>query len=127
MANDIQVLLVDDEEIVGKRLKPSIEKAGYEVEVFQNGSEAVNRIKDKHFDIVVTDVRMDEVDGMDVLQAVQEASPGTRTIIITGYARSDLVREAQIKGAYDFIAKPFRPKDLLKIIDQAARDLRREE
>lgn len=127
MANDIHVLLVDDEEIVGKRLKPAIEKAGYVVEVFQSGSDAVKRIKDKHFDIVVSDVRMDEVDGMDVLQAVQEASPGTRTIIITGYARSDLVREAQIKGAYDFIAKPFRPKDLLAIIDQAARDLRREE
>lgn len=124
MAADLEVLLVDDEEIVGKRLKPALEKRGYRVEVFQDGHTAIERLKEKHFDIVVTDIRMEEVDGLDVLEAIASSSPATKTIMITGYARADVVREAQLKGAFDVIAKPFRPQDLVEILERAAREIR---
>jgi DNA-binding NtrC family response regulator len=99
MDKALRIMVVDDESIVGRRLKPALEKSGYEVEVFEDGKSAVDRIAREPFDIVVTDVRMDEIDGMQVLQQVLTTSPRTKVIIITGYATVELAREALIKGA----------------------------
>ena len=70
MADGLEVLLLDDEPIVGKRLKPALTKLGCNVEVFEAPRKALARIDQKEFDIVVTDIRMDEVDGLEVLQHV---------------------------------------------------------
>jgi DNA-binding NtrC family response regulator len=120
-------MVIDDESIVGKRLKPALEKSGYEVEVFESGTEALKRIEEKDFDIVVTDVRMDDVDGIEILGRVSQKSPRTKVIIMTGYATIELAREALVKGAYDFIAKPFIPNDLREIIAKAIRALELDE
>lgn len=123
MASTLSILLLDDEPIVGKRLKPALEKEGYTVEVFEDGRSALARLGQQRFDIVVTDVRMDDVDGIQVLEAVQAMSRRTKVILITGYATVELAREALAKGAYDFIAKPFKPNDLRVVIGKAARAL----
>lgn len=123
MTRNLEVLVLDDEPIVGKRLKPALEKDGYVVEVFEDGKSALARLEEKQFDIVVTDVRMDEVDGIQVLEAVQRMSTRTKVIIITGYATVELAREALAKGAFDFIAKPFKPQDLRAVIEKAAKEL----
>ena len=120
MSNALEILLLDDEPIVGKRLKPALAKIGCEVEVFQDPISAVARINEKTFDIVVTDIRMDEMDGMQVLEHVLAKSPKTKVIMITGYAMIALAREAMEKGAFDFIAKPFKPDDLRTVIAKAA-------
>ncbi len=125
MEDRIEVLIVDDEQIVGKRLKSALEKHGYAVEVFQSGQSAIDRLQEKQFDIVVSDIRIDEVDGLDILEAVQNSSSRTKTILITGYATVEVAREALVKGAFDFIAKPFRPKDLRKVIEKAAREIKK--
>ena len=77
----------------------------------------------KEFDIVVTDIRMDEIDGLQVLEHVTKKSPRTKVIMITGYAMMSLAREAMNRGAFDFIAKPFQPNDLRKVIANAAKAL----
>jgi DNA-binding NtrC family response regulator len=123
MSKRLEILLLDDEPIVGKRLKPALDKIGCHVEVFENPKEAMVRIQEKEFDIVVTDIRMDEMDGIQVLEQVQEKWPRTKVIMITGFAKVDLAREAMSKGVFDFIAKPFRPDDLRRIIANAARAL----
>ncbi len=123
MSKTLQILLLDDEPIVGKRLKPALTKIGCEVEVFQDPIAAVARIDQKEFDIVVTDIRMDEIDGMQVLERVHNQSPRTKVIMITGYAMIALAREAMERGAFDFIAKPFKPDDLRKVIAKAAQAL----
>ncbi len=123
MSQNLVVLVLDDEPIVGKRLKPALEKDGYVVEVFEDGRSALARLGEKEFDIVVTDVRMDDVDGIQVLEAVQRMSTRTKVIIITGYATVELAREALAKGAFDFIAKPFKPQDLRAVIEKAAKEL----
>jgi DNA-binding NtrC family response regulator len=123
MTEGLDILLLDDEPIVGKRLKPALAKIGCDVEVFQDPIAAVARIKEKEFDIVVTDIRMDEMDGMQVLEYVREKSPRTKVIMITGYAMIALAREAMEKGAFDFIAKPFKPDDLRHVIAKAAQAL----
>ena len=120
----LEILVLDDEEIVGKRLKPALEKTGYRVEVFEDGREAIQRITEKEFDIVVTDVRMEEVDGLQVLEHVLQHSDHTKVIIITGYATVEVAREALTKGAFDFIAKPFKPNELREVIARAAKELR---
>jgi len=124
MEKKIKLLVVDDEAIVGKRLKPSLEKHGYEVETLGNGRSAIERIGKKDFDIIITDVRMDDVDGMQILEHVMAKSPSTKGIIITGCATVELAREALVKGAFDFIAKPFKPSDLRAIIEKAEKELK---
>jgi len=123
MSESLSVLLLDDEPIVGRRLKPALVKIGCQVEVFENPREAVARIDEKEFDIVVTDIRMEEIDGLQVLDHVRAKWPRTKVILITGYAKMDLAREAMGKGVFDFIAKPFRPDDLRRIIVKAAEAL----
>ena len=123
MAKGLEVLLLDDEPIVGKRLKPALAKVGCNVEVFEDPKKALERIDQKEFDIVVTDIRMDEVDGLQVLEHVRQSSEWTKVIMITGYAMMAVAREAMEKGAFDFISKPFKPDDLRKVIAKAAKAL----
>jgi CheY-like chemotaxis protein len=119
----LQVMILDDEPIVGKRLKPVLTKSGFEVEVFENPTEALARLGEKEFDIVVTDLRMEGVDGIHVLEHVMERCKNTRVILITGYATVEVAREALVKGAFDFIAKPFKPRDLTAVVNKAALSL----
>jgi DNA-binding NtrC family response regulator len=122
----LQVLVLDDEPIVGKRLKTALEKTGYEVEAFEDAREALRRSDEKAFDIIVTDVRMEEVDGLQVLEHVLAKSARSKVIVITGYATVEVAREALAKGAFDFIAKPFKPDDLREVIARAATALEAE-
>jgi len=123
MSEQLQLLLLDNEPIVGKRLKPALTKIGCEVEVFENPRDALKRIDEKEFDIVVTDIRMDEVDGIEVLEHVGKKSSRTKVIMMTGYAMMETAREAMEKGAFDFIAKPFQPDDLRAVVAKAAKEL----
>lgn len=123
MAQELKVLVLDDEPIVGKRLAPALAKLGCSTETFVDPRAAVARLMQENFDIVVTDIRMDEMDGIEVLQKVLARSPRTRVIMITGYATLEVARESLAKGAFDFIAKPFKPRDLLETVVKAAGDL----
>ena len=119
----LRIMIIDDEQIVGKRLKPALEKTGGVVEAFEEGQKALARFDEAPFDIVVTDIRMEKIDGIQILEHIMAKSARTRVIIITGYATVEIAREALSKGAFDFIAKPFKPSDLREIIDRAAREL----
>lgn len=123
MSEKITVLLLDDEAIVGRRLKPALEKIGCSVEVFEDPRRALTRLGEQTFHIVVTDIRMDDIDGLQVLEQVKKTSPATRVIMITGYAMMALAREAMELGAFDFIAKPFTPDDLRAVVTRAAESL----
>ena len=124
MGEKLRIMVIDDECIVGKRLKPALEKEGDTVETFEDGKSALERLAQGSFDIVVTDIRMDEVDGLEVLERVLAQAPHTKVIMITGYATVEIAREALVKGAFDFIAKPFKPNDLREVIARAAKELR---
>jgi len=119
----LEVMVVDDEPIVGKRLKPALSKYGYDVEVFDNPVKAMDRFDEKEFDVVVTDLRMENLNGIQVLEHVAEKSSKTKVIFITAYATVENAREALVKGAFDFIAKPFKPNDLRMAIAKAALSL----
>jgi len=116
-------MVIDDENIVGNRLKSALSKDGDVVETFVSPREALKRFTADPFDIVVTDIRMDELDGIEVMDAVLKRSERTKVIIITGYATVEAAREALSKGAFDFIAKPFKPGDLRAIIERAVKEI----
>ncbi len=120
MDERLQVLILDDEPIVGKRLQPALAKVGCDVEVFDAPAPALERLEAKSFHVVVTDIRMDDIDGIEVLERVMVRSPGTKVVMITGYATVEVAREALAKGAFDFIAKPFKPQELRDVIAKAA-------
>jgi DNA-binding NtrC family response regulator len=122
----LEILILDDETIVGERLKASLEKDGHSLEIFTSSVEALKSLKEKTFDIVVTDIRMDDVDGIEILEQARKKSHRTKVIMITGYATLEVARESLTKGAFDFIAKPFKIKEIKKAIEKAANSLQAE-
>lgn len=119
----LRIMVVDDEPIVCKRLRSALEKNGYRVECFQNGHDAIERFRESAFDIVVSDIRMGDMDGLQVLDEVQAVSERAKVIMISGYATLEVARAALAKGAFDCIAKPFQPNELRAVIEKAAKEL----
>jgi len=117
--NKTSILILDDEPIVSKRLKPSLEKKGYEVEAFTTSKDALERIEERPFDIVVTDLKMEGVDGMQFLTRVKEKYPDTEVIVITGFATMATAKESFNKGVFDFLAKPFKLGEIADVIARA--------
>lgn len=124
MENPLEILLIDDEAVVGDRLKPALEKQGARVESYVDPKQARERIAGKDFDIIITDIRMAEVDGIQILEWARARNRRTKVIMITGYATMELAREALNKGAFDFIAKPFKMKEVRAAVSKAAEALR---
>lgn len=114
-----KVLILDDEPIVLKRLKPALEKSGYDVEAFSRSLEASNRIMEKKFDIVITDLKMEGIDGMEFLTRVKDRSPVTEVIVITGFATMETAKESFKKGVFDFLAKPFKLGEIKDVVAKA--------
>lgn len=122
----LEILILDDESIVGQRLKSALEKDGFNVEVFVKSMQAAARLEEKDFDILITDIIMEELNGMQILKKVKSKSPQTKVIIITGYATVDLASQSSLEGAFGFIAKPFRVGTIRDKVAQAARELEKE-
>jgi len=123
MSYQCDILIVDDEPIVGERLKAFIKKDGHRSETFVDPAAALKRLEEKEFDIVISDIRMGEIDGIQVMQKVFQKSRRTKVIMITGYATLELARESLTKGAFDFIAKPFKLKEIRRTIEKAVEAL----
>ena len=126
--NTPRLLIVDDEAIARDNLEHVMRKAGYEVVAKGSGSAALETLGGEHFDVVLTDLRMEQVDGMQVLRACRTRHPDTEVIMITGYATTESAVEAMREGAFYYIAKPFRLDEVRKVVAEAVekRRLKRE-
>jgi DNA-binding NtrC family response regulator len=120
MAGPIEVLVLDDEEVVCERLKASLEKKSYQVETYTESQVAMDRLAEKRFDVVVTDVKMKGPSGMDILHFVKRQYPTTQVIVITGYGSIENIREAEYGGAFEFINKPFTSAAMENLVKRAA-------
>jgi len=120
MSYRCNILILDDEPIVGDRLKTLLEKDGHRVEIFTDSFDALRCLEAKPFDIVISDIRMPEMDGIQVMNRIFQTSGRIKVILITGYATLELARESLTKGAFDFIAKPFKSKEIRQTIQKAA-------
>ncbi len=120
----LRILILDDEPIVCKRLKPAFEKRGYAVETYTESASALARLEEMAFDIVITDLKMEGVDGMQILTQAKKTGENTRVIIITGFATLETARESYRLGAFDFVAKPFKLRDILDCVKKVEEQLR---
>jgi len=116
MENQPKVLILDDEPVVGERLKASLERAGFAVDTFCESADAIARLHEERYDILVTDLKMSGSDGMDVLRAARETQPHIKPVVITGFATKETAEEALRCGAVAFIAKPFKMSQLKELL-----------
>ncbi|MHB1092982.1 sigma-54-dependent transcriptional regulator [Thiobacillus sp.] len=121
---DSSLLIVDDEEIALHNLQHVMEKAGYRVTATQSGAAAVTLLASQRFDVVLTDLRMEGVDGMDVLKKSRELQPEAEVIFITGFATTESAVQALKHGAFYYIAKPFRLDEVRKVVAEALEKVR---
>jgi DNA-binding NtrC family response regulator len=123
MESAFRILILDDERIVCDRLRPSLEKLGFLVETCTDSSQAVARLTEQRFDVLVTDLKMPGVGGLDVLAFTREHCPATKVIVITGFATTDTARLAMDGGAVEFIPKPFKMSRLRDLIVRLAGEI----
>lgn len=108
-----RILVIDDERRMADSLKTLLSKYGYDVSVAYSGAEGIEKLKEQPVQLVITDLRMAEIDGYDVMKYINKRAPGTLIIVITGYASTESAIEALHCKAFDYIPKPFE-FDLLK-------------
>jgi ATP-dependent Lon protease len=114
-----KVLVVDDEEIARKNLDHILQKEGYIVVMAASGAEALEKMKTSNFDVVLTDIRMENISGIDVLEKTKSRYPETEVIMVTAYASTDSATETLKKGAFQYIAKPFKINDIRITVKRA--------
>src|SRR2546426_5216742 len=116
---DTRVLVVDDERSMRELLAIMLRQAGHDVTVADGGEAAIKALKGDTFDLVSTDLRMREVDGLAVLRAAKEQSPQTVVLVITAFASTETAVEAMKLGAYDYLTKPFKVDEIKLTIANA--------
>jgi len=117
---DLRVLIVDNDKHHASAMAESLERVGYPCTVANSGPEGARHIEQENFDIVVTDLVMNEIDGMGILQKVRESLPDCEVIVVTGHGTVPKAVEAMQKGAFNFIEKPVHPNGIRAATDKAA-------
>jgi DNA-binding NtrC family response regulator len=114
-----EILIVDDDAVIREGLRRILKVEGYLVETVHNGRLALDRIREGDFDLMITDLKMPGMNGIEVLQAIQSCHPELPVIMITGYAAIDNAVEAMKNGAVDYLAKPFANKEIVEKVRKA--------
>lgn len=118
-SRQFSMMVVDDEKMTRMNLEHVLTKEGYDVVTAANGVDALEFLEKKSFDLILTDLKMDKVDGIGVLERAKEKDPGTEVIIISGYATIPRAVEAIKKGSYQFLAKPLRLDEIRSTVRNA--------
>jgi len=119
-----RILIADDEEIVIRSCLRILDGDDFQVEAVQDGREALRKIEENPYDVMILDIMMPNMDGLEVLRRVKETHPNVDVIMITGLSQIDTAVQAMKLGAFDYISKPFEP-DELKLVMQRALERRR--
>jgi DNA-binding NtrC family response regulator len=117
-----RVLIVEDERSVADALKLIMEDAGCDVAVACCGRDGLEAHAAREFDLVITDVNLPDVSGLEVLRGLRESSPRRAVIVITAHYTPEIVSAAKERGAFAVLAKPFLPSDILNIVQQISSD-----
>ncbi len=113
-----KILIVDDELIMRESLAGWLERDGHKVVTASSGEEALEILKDSRFDILLIDIKMEGIGGLDVLRRVKESDPDVAVVMITAYGSISTAIEAMKNGAYDYLLKPFDPEALGVLVDR---------
>ncbi len=124
MTEQFKVLVVDDDDTLLQLLTETVQTMGCSATAAHSGLDALNIISERKFDIVVTDLKMPGMDGLSLLEEIKKIDKDVVVIMVTGYATLETAVKAIEKGAYDYIAKPFRLDELMVVIKNACERLR---
>src|SRR5512143_3881082 len=113
MANEIRVLVVDDEEPFRRLLRNELTRKGYQVDTAGNGREALEALKEGAFDVVLLDIVMPGINGLEVMRMMDAAPHKPEVIVLTGQATVDTAVQAMKWGAYDYLSKPYKTDELI--------------
>jgi two-component system response regulator AtoC len=113
------LLIIDDEKEMLKSLEKILSQRDFKLSLVQNGMEALNLVQKTQFDLIITDLKMPDISGMDILKAALEANAESKVIVISGYGTIEASVQAMQAGAFDFLEKPFTSKKLFRCIDRA--------
>ena len=116
-----KILIVDDELIMRESLAGWLQRDGHTVQTAPSGEEALEKLKESHFDIMLVDIKMEGISGLDVLQQVKESDPDVAIVMITAYGSIPTAIQAMKNGAYDYMLKPFDPNELGVLIEKITR------
>ena len=122
--NDFKILVVDDNRELREILEEYLRGEGDNVEGANNGKEALEKYRDNYYDLIITDLNMPELAGMELIKTVQQENEITEFVIITGYASMDSAVEAIKIGAFDYIVKPFRMEELMVVVKNVREKVR---
>jgi len=111
-----KILVVDDEEIVRLSCLRTLMPHGCEVETANDGYEALAILRDRSFDIIITDFKMPDMDGIEFIDMLRQTAPSARLLLVTGYATDEVREQAEAMGA-SYLAKPFSPQELCDAIE----------
>ncbi|MCK5125732.1 MAG: sigma-54-dependent Fis family transcriptional regulator [candidate division Zixibacteria bacterium] len=118
------ILVIDDKDSMRKMVSQTLAEEGYLVDTAKNGSDGIDKAKEKPFDLVITDMKMAEMDGLQVLSNIKQLNNETAVIIMTGYGTIETAVSAMKMGAYDFLTKPFDSDHMLVLVDKALKSQR---
>jgi len=113
------ILVVDDDESIRAGCIQTLKEEGYRIQAAENGRLALEKIKNESFDVILLDLMMPGIPGMEVLNKLKENNPDTLVIVITGFATIETAVESMKQGAYDFLTKPFEPETLVSVVKRA--------
>ena len=119
MPNQPKILVVDDEAVALQNLMHVLKKEGYSILGTQSGPEAIELLEAEKFDLILTDLKMEQVDGMKILTHAKKLYPNSEVIMITGYATLESAIAAMKLGAYHYLAKPFKLDEVRKVVKEA--------
>lgn len=119
-----KILIIDDEDVALRNLERMLTKQDYEIFTASSGPAGLKMIQEDRFDVVLTDLRMEQVDGQKILEECRILYPETEVVMITGYATVDSAIEAMKKGAYHYIAKPYRIEEVRNTVEEAVEKVR---
>jgi two-component system response regulator HydG len=118
MSRRPSILIIDDDENIAKTFTAVLEKQGYSVDTAKDGGEAIKKLNTERYDVALVDIRLPDIDGIELLTKMKKTIPKTLRIIITGYPSVQNAIEAINKGADGYIVKPIDPEDLLAKIKE---------
>jgi two-component system sensor histidine kinase/response regulator len=116
-----KLLFIDDEEIVLRSCRRVFAKGDFEIETALSGEEGLEKVRAGNFDVVITDLKMPGLGGMEVLHTLRKERPEIVVVIFTGYANVETAREALKNGAFDYIPKPFTPDEIKEVVQNAVK------
>jgi NADH-quinone oxidoreductase subunit E/NADP-reducing hydrogenase subunit HndA len=125
MSDDMKILVVDDEPVIIRSCEAVLRAEGYNVEGTLSGKEAILRMEQAPYQLVITDLKMPEVDGITLIKWIKQNRPDTGIVIITGYPSQDTIKEALDVGIIDYVPKPFTPAVLTDVTQRAVEWLKK--